>query len=163
MNKGFTLIELLITITVVLTGVFGAYIAIGQGITIVDYARSRLTAAFLAQEGVEIVKNIRDTNLLEHRAGSEDWDNGLFAGEYEVEADGTGYDIFSVGSQLRFLKKTEHGFYNYSSGENTRYQRKVAIEKLADDHLRITVTVYWKTRLGKLKEFKVIQEMYKWW
>ena len=174
--KGFTLIELLITITVISVGILGAFVAIQQGISVIDYSRSRLTAAFLAQEGAEIVKNIRDTNLLEGRTGAVIWSEGIDPGagieEYEVEySDVNSADINLAASacspdcdfsNLSFLKKTNSGFYNYALGEDTRYKRKIRIEKISDEHLRLTVVVYWATRKGS-EEFQLIQEMYEWW
>lgn len=166
MNKGFTLIELLITITVISVGIFGAYIAIQQAINTIDYARSRLTAAFLAQEGVEIIKNIRDTNLLQ--AGVV-WNEGLTAGEYETDYQDVEYLSPSLStctgcdySSLQFLKKSDGDFYQYSSGQETRYKRKVLLEDIDPEHLRATITVYWKTRTGH-EDVQLVQELYKWW
>lgn len=173
MNKGFTLIELLITITVITIGIAGAFLAVQQGISTVDYSRSRLTAAFLAQEAVEIIKNIRDTNLLQKTVA---WNQGLDPGinpkEYEVEySDVQDEDVLLSEpacspscdfDNLNYLKKTDDGFYNYTLGDDTRYKRKVQIEKIDSEHLTVTITVYWKTRKGH-RELQLIQEMYKWW
>jgi len=171
--KGFTLIELLITITVTTVGIVGAFVAIQQGISIVDYSRSRLISAFLAQEGVEIIKNIRDTNFLE---GSVAWNEGIDPGaipeEYEVvynDVDDIGIDLNAIACSpicdfptLNFLKKTDNGLYNYTLGDVTRYKRKVRIERISNEHLRVNVKVYWRTKKG-YEEFEVMQEMYKWW
>ena len=159
MDKGFTLIELLITITVITVGILGAFVTIQQGISTVDYSRSRLTSAFLAQEGVEIIKNIRDTNFLER---SVDWDEGIDPGaapeEYEVVYDDVGDAGVNLNAaacspncdflSLRFLTKTDDGFYDYGSPNETRYKRTVRIERISNEHLRLIVKVYWKTRKG---------------
>ena len=65
-------------------------------------------------------------------------------------------------SNLRFLTKTDDGPYDYSSPNETRYKRKVRIERISNEHLRLTIKVYWITKKG-YKEFKLMQEMYKWW
>jgi len=166
MNKGFTLIELLITITVISVGILGAYTAIQQAISTIDYARSRLTAAFLAQEGLEIIKNIRDTNLLEPGVV---WSEGLSSGEYEIDYQDVRYLSPSLSNcsgcdyaSLEFLKKLDGDLYNYSTGEKTKYKRKVLIEDIDPEHIRATVTVYWKTKTG-YQDIQVVQELYKWW
>jgi len=175
-QHGFTLIELLITISVITVGIIGTFTAVQQGVSVVDYSRSRLTAAFLAQEGVEIIKNIRDTNLLEGRLGTVVWNEGIDPGdspeEYEVvysDVDTAGVNLGSSAcspncdfSNLRFLKKTDNVLYNYITGDDTRYKRKIRIEKISDEHLRLTIVVYWTTKKGN-DEFQLIQEMYKWW
>jgi len=180
MNKGFTLVELLITITVILVGLVGTFTAVQQGITTIDYARSRLTASLLAQEGVEIVKNIRDTNLLEGRSVSIDWHEGLDPEDYTPGATSKVYeveyeDIEDLASSfttlgcdpcifddLRFLTQDNNGFYGYSGATVTRYKRMVRMEKIAENHLRLTITVYWRTRNGN-RDFVLIQEMFAWW
>jgi prepilin-type N-terminal cleavage/methylation domain-containing protein len=180
MEQGFTLIELLITTLVMTIGISGAFLAIQQGIIAVDYSNSRFTAAFLAQEGIEIVKNIRDTNLLEYYYISESipWNEGLTTGaavaDFEVEyTDPQSLDPvltepicspFCGFDDLRFLTKSKDGFYNYNGLEKvTKFKRKVRIEEAELYLLKIEVTVYWKGRGGNVQEIIVCQELYDWW
>jgi len=157
-------------------GISGAFLAIQQGILAVDYSNSRFTAAFLAQEGVEIVKNIRDTNLLEYYYISEliSWKEGLRAGDFEVQhTDTQSLDPiltepicspFCGFDDLRFLAKSEDGFYNYNSLEKvTKFKRKARIEEAEAYLLKIEVTVYWMGRGGNIQELIVCQELYDWW
>ena len=180
-HRGFTLIELLITITVVTIGITGAFIAIQQGISAIGYANSRFVAAFLAQEGVEIIKSIRDTNLLEYNyiSTSTPWNEGLSpspspAADFEIEyvnphsldpiLTEPGCSPVCDFDGLRFLKKTKHGFYNYSSlGEDTQFKRRIHIEEVAVDHLKVDITVYWKKRGGGNHELTLRQHLYDWW
>jgi prepilin-type N-terminal cleavage/methylation domain-containing protein len=63
-NHGFTLIELIISVfilSIAIVGIFGAFSIM---IILTSDAADRLTATYLAQEGIEIVRNIRDTNWL---------------------------------------------------------------------------------------------------
>ena len=176
MEQGFTLIELLITTLVMTIGISGAFMAIQQGIIAVDYSNSRFTAAFLAQEGIEIIKNIRDTNVLEYYYVSESvpWKEGLRAGDFEAEyADAQSLNPiltepicspFCDFNDLRFLTKSEDGFYNYNPLEKaTKFKRKVSIEEAELYLLKIEVTVYWKGRGRNIQEITVCQELYDWW
>ncbi|MBU1045562.1 prepilin-type N-terminal cleavage/methylation domain-containing protein [Patescibacteria group bacterium] len=175
---GFTLIEMLITITVVSVGIVGAFIAVQQGIIAVDYSNSRFTAALLAQEGVEIIKNIRDTNLLEYNYVSAGtiWSEGLGIGDFEVQyTDPKTTDpvlnqpICSPAcgpDDLRSLKKSTPGFYNYDDGEETRFKRLIQIESPNPpnvDQLDATITVYWKKRGGGYYSIFLLQHLYNWW
>ncbi len=174
-DNGFTLIEMLITITVVSVGIMGVFIAVQQGIIAVDYSSSRFTAALLAQEGVEIIKNIRDTNLLEYNyvSASTIWSEGLGAGDFEVQyTDPTtanpvlGQPICSPScgpDGLRLLKRSISGFYNYDSGEDTRFKRLIHIESPNADQLDATITVYWKKRGGGYYSISLLQHLYNWW
>jgi prepilin-type N-terminal cleavage/methylation domain-containing protein len=169
-SKGFTLVEILISILVISIGVVGAYIAIQRGIGAIDFSYSRLEAANLAQEGVEIVKNIRDTNLLERRtATTTPWSEGLADGNYEVQYSDSSQEDPSLSpcpgicdyNNLHFLKKTDGGFYNYNSGTPTKFKRKVYLEKVGDDKIKIYVTVYWK-RAGNIYSVLLRDDIYNW-
>ena len=87
-NKGFSLIEVVTAIFILTVGVGGAFSLIYQTLSAVYLVRSELTASFLAQEGVEIVKNLRDNAWLYSRAAtSTSWLAYLSeaGGDYEVD------------------------------------------------------------------------------
>jgi len=157
-NKGFTLIELIVTIFVILIGVLGAYSVIQQILSYTSFVNSKLTAAYLAQEGVEIVKNIRDTNWLER----EGWNNGLAEGDWR--ADYNDLDLLPYGGNfLNF--ETASGFYGYDSGNPTKFKRKITIDPNIDpngnDILEVTILVEW-TEKGKTHQITVREDLYNW-
>ena len=57
---GFTLIESLVAITILVTAILGPMTIAATGISSAIYARDQETAFFLAQEGLEYVRNVRD-------------------------------------------------------------------------------------------------------
>ncbi|MDP3964021.1 MAG: hypothetical protein Q8Q39_06035, partial [bacterium] len=63
-NKGFSLIETLMALFVLIVGVVGSFAVVSQAIRTSPGARQELIATQLAQEGVEIARNIRDVTLL---------------------------------------------------------------------------------------------------
>jgi prepilin-type N-terminal cleavage/methylation domain-containing protein len=174
-QDGFTLIEMLITIAVVSAGIMGAFTAVQQGIIAADYANSRFTAALLAQEGVEIIKNIRDTNLLEYNYVSTGiaWNNGIGTGDFEVQyTDPQLIDRELIqlpcspncnSDDLRFLKKSVAGFYNYDEGDDSRFKRVIRIASPNIDQIDATITVYWKKRGGGYYDISLLQHLYNWW
>jgi len=63
---------------IVIVGVGAVFTLVNQTISSNRAASSRLTAIYLAQEGIEIVRNIRDGNFLKiHNGESISWDNGI--------------------------------------------------------------------------------------
>ncbi len=76
---GFTILEVLFTILVISIGALTAFVVVQQIISQTFSSSYRLTAAYLAKEGIEIVRNTRDTNWLE----GENWDNGLSSSGWE--------------------------------------------------------------------------------
>lgn len=63
-NNGFTLLEAIIAIGVILTGLVGILVLAGQSGRSIRAANDRIIAAHLAQEAIEVVVAIRDTNWL---------------------------------------------------------------------------------------------------
>lgn len=140
-NQGFTLVEVLISMVIIVIGTVGAFLAIQGAITQTTLSSSQSIAAYLAQEGIEIVRNIRDTNYIRHRS----WDEGIPEGNC-LEADYTSNGLSSCGSQPRYLSVNGQGFYNYSSGTTTQFKRKIGIEKPDDNEMRVTVTIEWQEK-----------------
>ena len=174
-NSGFTLLETLIAITVVSSGIIGAFMAIQSGIKAIDYSNARFVAAALAQEGVEIIKNIRDNNILQYKyvSANTPWDQHLLSGgEIEKNYEARYDDIFkphffltpsgSNPEDLNFLKKQSPGFYNYDIGDNTRFKRKINIQKISDQEIKVEVTVYWTIPGGGYNELSIVQHIYRW-
>jgi Tfp pilus assembly protein PilV len=81
---GFTLIELLAAIAVFFIGILAAFSLSLNNLNTVKENYNRVVAADLAREGIEIVRNIRDSNWLAREANVDDpttgiaaWDSGL--------------------------------------------------------------------------------------
>lgn len=83
-TKAFTLIETLIAITIITIAIVGPMTAASRAIVAAQSARDQLTASYLAQEGVEYVRAIRDDAYL---AGyllgdtTNVWDNFTSSGD----------------------------------------------------------------------------------
>lgn len=121
MNKrGFTLIEVIVAIGIISLVSTGAMFAISLSLASANRIRNNLIAAGLAQEGLEIVRGIRD----------RDWHLGntfgasLGNGDYIINWDSQSLVAFSD----TFLKKDSDGFFNYTSGQDTIFKRKIIIE-----------------------------------
>jgi hypothetical protein len=63
-NTGFTLVEALVSISIFTFAVLGMISILGSGITDVRYARQKIIATYLAQEGIEYFHNLRDNYML---------------------------------------------------------------------------------------------------
>ncbi|MCK4520752.1 prepilin-type N-terminal cleavage/methylation domain-containing protein [Candidatus Parcubacteria bacterium] len=133
-NKGFTILELLVTIFIISIGILGASAAINKTMSLTSNYSSKLIAVSLAQEGIEIVRNIRDGNFLEQRASpATPWNDGFVTpGDYE--ADYTMADGLDNWTN-RYLKTNSNGFYFYSDNpiySETKFKRKITISEIAD-------------------------------
>ena len=63
-NKGFTLVESMIAVTILTFAVAGPLYTASRAFVAAEIARDKLTASYLAQEGVEYVRAMRDNEYL---------------------------------------------------------------------------------------------------
>jgi len=63
-NKGFTLIESMIAVTILTFAVAGPLYTASRAFVAAEIARDKLTASYLAQEGVEYMRAMRDNEYL---------------------------------------------------------------------------------------------------
>lgn len=156
---GFTLIEVAVAIFVITIGALGIFGLIQKTITFNSILSSKLTASYLAQEGIEIVRNIRDTNWLEMRSSpSLTWDDGLPLGDWQAD-----YQANSLINNYdgRLLNIDENNFYSYSVGQSTFFKRKINITKPAGNKIVILVEVSWQER-GRTNQVSAVSELYNW-
>ena len=124
--KGFTLIEILVAVSIITVGIVGIYAIIPRVVTITSDNIDKFIASQLAKEGIEIVRNIRDKNQLNVLA----FNNGLTNCSEGCEID---YNDVSLASySARPLKIDSNGFYNYETGEDTKFKRKITIVQDVD-------------------------------
>ncbi|MEK7114076.1 MAG: prepilin-type N-terminal cleavage/methylation domain-containing protein [Patescibacteria group bacterium] len=62
--KGFTLIEAMVAVTIITFAVAGPLFSAGRAIVSAETSRDQLTASYLAQEGIEYVRAMRDNEYL---------------------------------------------------------------------------------------------------
>lgn len=91
--SGFTLVETLVAISILLIAVAGPISLIGDSLHKIYYAKDEALAVNLAQEGVELVRQVRDSNML-NIASSGSWLAGLNDGTYVAD---TGSFVSSIG------------------------------------------------------------------
>jgi len=77
-SGGFTLLEVIMAIFVLSLSAFGSFYLIQSTVISTSLNKQKLTAYYLAQESLEVVRNIRDNNWLKQRTDKDlAWDNGL--------------------------------------------------------------------------------------
>lgn len=143
MNKGFTLLEVLIGVFIMVLGIGGVFALVRQNSASAVNIGSKLQASFLAQEGIEITRNIRDTNFLKIHSGQViAWNAGLTGCQAGCEAD---YNDASLAANDRFLLLLDN-VYSYDSGDETPFKRKVYVAAQGTDALQITSRVSWQEK-----------------
>ena len=163
-QKGFTIIELMITVAVLSFGVIGIYAAISPLIKQTSVVVSRFTASYLAQEGIEIARNIRDANSYR---GPSLWLGALSQCDVSCQLD---YKTLtplqdSVNALRPYdsnarLAIDNSGFYSYGFGAPTKFSRKVTVIQPSQDVALVTVDVLWESN-GKPEHFELQEYLYR--
>ena len=152
MNRGFSILEVIITIFIIVVGIVGVYSLVPRIVAVSFANRDKFIASQLGREGVELIRNIRDSNWLEQLGNPGNaWDEGLTSACGAPNGCQIDYTMLGVedpalpaysGAYLRI--RSQDGFYNYSSGPPSKFQRKITIEPFLSQYLEVTVEVFWQ-------------------
>lgn len=150
-KNGFSMMESVVSIALMSLGVVAVIGFISSGMRETNDSRNQAVAALLAQEGVELVRNLRDSN----------WSGGTGGSFYNFPINGaddcviyynhvTSTAIICGASIDKYLALSS-GFYN--SNTAGRYQRKIIVAysgtavppltKDTADEAEITSVVVW--------------------
>lgn len=141
-KSGQLLVEAMIAISVMVVGLLGMFSLMSQSLGLYRVAYENYIAANLAAEGIEIVKNMIDANII---LGGIPWNQGLASdGNFGVQYDSRSLDATLQNKNL--LYDTSTGLYNYTSGTATNFKRVVTIKNVSIDEIQVNSTVTWKSR-----------------
>ncbi len=76
LNKGFTLVEMLVAVSIFSISILAVMSVLASGISSTNYAKRKIAATYLAQEGIECIRNTRDSYVLYPNPPSQSW-NGF--------------------------------------------------------------------------------------
>lgn len=151
-NAGVTFIETMLAVAILSISLTGSFSLIVQTTSLVQGTHNQLIAAHLAQEGMEIVHNVRMNNWIANAA----WDAGLADGNYC--ADYTSAVLASCASYALFADAS--GRYSHSVATATPFSRRLNIFHETDSegtHLRVQSIVSWNSIV-----FTAEEHLYDW-
>jgi Tfp pilus assembly protein PilV len=151
-EKGSLMIEAVVGLTLITVGMLGVFSLISSSLKTSQEVGSRFIAANLAAEGVEVVKNIIDTNVAKRRA----FNYGISSGDYMVDYDSTSLNSSSGG----YLYIDNNGTYSHSGGSETVFKRVVSITN-GSGYIDVSSKVFWSDSGGERK-ISVEDRFYEW-
>lgn len=137
-SKAFSLVEVMTSVFLVSVGLLASLSLLTKGLNETIGSRDQIIASLLAQEGVELVRSIRDNN----------WANGVSTFEGIEDSDDQRIDyeegsLSSVGDEEDFkLKRNNKGFYQYADGDSTKFSRRIIISSNGDNEEVISMVVW---------------------
>ena len=169
-NKGFTIIESLVAITILLVAIAGTGSAIQTGISSYTYSRNQFIAFYLAQEGFEQIRNIRDENSLNNR----NWLTGIsldavndpcyFGQSCSVEPTIKNYAerCGAPGSCPILRQNATSGFFGYNpTWPRTVFKRNILLTRINDHEVSVEVTIDWSKGVVT-RQFKAKENIFDW-
>lgn len=171
-TEGFTLVETLVAIAILVAAVVGASTAAQSGISLAIFSRDQVVAFYLAQEGIEQIRNMRDENGLNGR----NWLSGIsevasdpcyFGKTCKVDAlssSGTFVSSCSGGAgSCPVLKQDpETGFFGYtSSWTDTNFKREIQLTQINATEVSMLVTITWNKGVIN-REFRARENILNW-
>ncbi len=140
MRKGQLLIESGIAISILVVGLLGILGLLSRSLSLNNVVSSQYIASNLATEGIEVVKNLIDSDIIKF----ETWGVNFPTGSYEVA-----YDSLTLNpNQNRNLKfDSSNNTYNYQNGQSTPYKRDIEILYKGDEII-VNSIVSWQIRGG---------------
>lgn len=141
-EEGFTFIEVAVAVFVILTAFVGTLGVIQKTISAVTFSSYKLTASHLAQEGIEIVRQMRDTNWVEKKDDpSNAWDENIPVGDWRADYTTLGVEDPTLNHYSGQKLKVDSDGYNYSSGRATHFKRRISISKPNAYEIQVEVMV----------------------
>lgn len=167
LNQGFTIVESLVAITIMVAAVIGTMSAVQTGISSYIFSKEQITAFYLAQEGFEQLKNMRDQNNLE----GENWLAGItevaedpcyFGNKCTVSPVESVVATRCVGSCPVLRQDPAEGFFGYGAAWTpTIYTREIELAPVNQYEISATVTVTWSKGLIN-RSFKARENILNW-
>jgi len=156
----FSLIELLVSMAIIGIGLLGISSLAAQNIRVQYFNRNSLISAQLAQEGLELARNLRDNDWkssspITSSSSLEGLYNDLFTIDYLGHI-----NTYSVPQSVPLLNIDSDGFYSYNPGTPTPFKRYIT-SQCQDDYCLLSCVVTWQAE-GQSGSYEVNSYLYAW-
>lgn len=169
-HRGFTLIETLFAILIFSAALISLLSISSKGISATNEVKNETVAYYLAQEGLEVVRNIRDNNFLFIQSGGTGtWTDGFLNNPdcsttacHVVYASGSVPTLAQNSGQLSNEIYLNAGQYADTGTDDTGFSRDITVQAGAgQDEYIITSIVSWQAKT--IKKTVTLQTFLKKW
>jgi prepilin-type N-terminal cleavage/methylation domain-containing protein len=177
-KRGFTLVELLVAISILSIAILAAFTAVRGSFQSNAFVEDQIIGSYLAQEGLEFVRNLRDENGIKNirameTGGTYNWLTGMTQQNSDPCYFGK---TCTIDSPLKTLTSCSgahetcpvlkfdsvSGLYGYTSGwASTKYTRSLVFTSVSATEVQATVTVSWSGQ-GITKSITVSELLKNW-
>jgi len=168
-GAGFTLVETIVAIAILMLGMMGVTSLATTSIRSMSHIRNQFTASFLAEEGLEYIRNKRDEAVLLYPSDVAFLDRlediGICVGQLNgCYIDVTNDDIVLCGSEgcpkIKFDQTS--GFFGYTLGPDSQFTRTITVNTISDIEVEIESEVTWPGYLGATDSVNIKSRLFDW-
>jgi prepilin-type N-terminal cleavage/methylation domain-containing protein len=174
-SRAFTLVETLVAISILSLVTTATLTAVQSALKDASMTKDKIAAFYLAQEGMEFIKNIRDENTLQILNGSSiDWLAGMsgaagdpcFFGKVcriDSPAKTITYCGMTLNSCPNLNQNSISKVYSYTTGAGwttSNFKREIQFQLVTPDEVIVLMTVSWTNR-GVTQSFQVTESFFK--
>lgn len=142
---------------IIVVGLLSLFAFIGRSLSLNRVVADQFTASYLAAEGIEVIKNLLDANVLQ----GQPWNAvpGLGGdGDFEVDYAST---RLTLNQNRKILFDGATSQWGYGEGEPTHFSRVMRVRMLGTDEIRVNAIVRWTSRGGSFA-IDVEDHFYNW-
>lgn len=154
-QKGQAIVEAIVAISILVMGLLGIFSLVSRSLSLNRVIADQSTATHLAAEGIELVKNLIDTNVIQGKP----WNLGLALGDYEMDFN----DSALAPNQNRKLNfDSGSGQYSYDFGAPTVFRRVITITQPTPEEIKVNSLLKWVTRGSGEFEINLEDHFFNW-
>jgi len=155
-SGGYLLVESMIGISIAVVGLLGILTLLSRSVGLSRVVGNQLTANYLAAEGVEISKNIIDTNVIQGNPWNQGFDmDGKFEADYS-------YTNLESSQNRKLLFDESSNFYGYGSGRESPFIRIISVHPIGSNEVKIDSTVSWTDRGSAKFQISMEDHFFNW-
>ena len=162
----------MVAITLLTVAIVAPMALTAKSLSSAYYARDQVTAFYLAQEAIESVRAMRDSQVLQIAKSTSGSSINLFGPiplsnqPFTIDTRKSDPSVaISTCSEICPPLQTDGTLYGYETGwTDTYFTRTVKAAFVAgtQDEIRISVTVSWKTQSFQERSFTISSDLYRW-
>lgn len=163
-ERGQIMVEAIVALSIITIGIMGVFTLTSRSISLNRVTADRYVAVNLANEGIELVKNLIDRQI---PTLNDAWNDilGLVANHYEYEIDYNDESLVVARYRFLFFDSKGAGYYRYKQRDvfpedkETNFKRIITIKEKTNEHIEVVSMVTWESRGGSY-DFSVKDDFY---
>ncbi len=141
-TRAFTIVETLVAVAVLMIAIAGPLVIASKGLRAALYSRDQMIASLLAQESMEIVKNIRSNNIDDSLPWAQSLSGCLIAAPCDASA--LAPTLIRTGCSVTGCPISFYGGYTSETiGQETLFKRYFFLHPISADEYTVNVVVSW--------------------